>query len=714
MPHRLTASSRRPLWPSVPSVRISPLALARLAATLSLALLAPRGSAQVHSGAVIPAAPSAQARRATCSDCHPQQATQLEMSVHRVALRCQDCHGGERSYELTFEQRRLYLMEEATQPAAGAASRPMFDHGPEFRGKATRAQVPERCGACHSNVEKMNPYGLPTDQLAAYWVSGHGKTLKTKGDTRVAVCIDCHGSHDVLSREDPRSRTFFKNVPDTCAQCHSDGELMREFNLSQTVVQEYRDSVHGRNVLQGGDAGSPNCATCHGSHAAAPPGYLEVGHVCGKCHQQIEEYFLQSVHGQIPVMARCVGCHGGNADRKNHRIQEATPPPEQLVEIYQGLVRQRAESAFPAPAASSAPAAAGPAPPDPLQARFAQRVSDAGGDLQFDRICLNCHRPDRAEPHAMFFQSSDDAARRIGMELGETLREVQFLYARTAERVDRVARGVLLVQDEAVRLEDAKTELMGLYAFMHTLNRVEIAARAQALREICDEVNASLNAKESALSWRRWSLWPVWSFIAVFSVLMYRKYLALKHAWVKAGTKPDASVPPAAGEPQVASRSLPVAGSPRPEAAGGPHAVGRRRFLDVALSGMGLMIVAGLLWPAIAYVLPARRRGGGAERVSAGRADGWAVWEARKVAVRGKPVVIVRTDSGFKAFSAVCTHLGCIVHWETNKREFACPCHAAVFDMAGKVVSGPPPSPLPEYGVAEVQGDVIVKALVEG
>jgi cytochrome b6-f complex iron-sulfur subunit len=624
-------------------------------------------------------------------------------------VRCQDCHGGERGYDLTFEQRREYLLDEA-QPAGAAASRPLFDHGDSFRGKASRADVPDRCGTCHANVEKMNPYGLPTDQLAAYWVSGHGKRLKANGDTHVAVCIDCHGSHDVLSRTDPRSRTYFKNVPDTCGHCHADRDLMLQYDLSPTVVQEYRLSVHGRNVLEGGDAGSPNCATCHGSHAAAPPGYMEVGHVCGKCHQQMEEYFLTSVHGQIPVIARCVGCHGGDGNRLNHRIEKASPPPEQLVQIFTELTKHPAGAAGAKDAAgagtSTAPADAGS--PDGLRTLFAERVADAGGDLQFDRVCLNCHGQQRATPHAAFFQSSDEIARNTGAELAEALRDVQFRYAGTAERVDRVAHGVLLVQEEALRLEDAKTELVALYAFLHTLNRPEIATRAEKVREICAEVNAGLDGKESALRWRRTVLWPIWAFILIFSVFMYRKYLALKHQWVKSGpsSAPGGEAGPVAAKSPAAHRPLPVASA--------PQSVGRRRFLDIALSGMGLTIVAGLLWPAISYVLPARRRGGGAERVSAGKSDGWAVWEARKVAVRGKPVVIVRNESGFKAFSAVCTHLGCIVHWEGDKREFFCPCHAAVFDVAGKVVSGPPPSPLPEYGVAEVQGDVIVKALVEG
>lgn len=102
------------------------------------------------------------------------------------------------------------------------------------------------------------------------------------------------------------------------------------------------------------------------------------------------------------------------------------------------------------------------------------------------------------------------------------------------------------------------------------------------------------------------------------------------------------------------------------------------------------------------------------DRVTAGKEDGWPVWEARKISVTGKPVVVVRNDKGFAAYSAICTHLGCIVHWNGSKREFECPCHAAVFDAEGKVVSGPPPSALPPYSASVVQGEVIVSPAKSG
>jgi cytochrome b6-f complex iron-sulfur subunit len=90
------------------------------------------------------------------------------------------------------------------------------------------------------------------------------------------------------------------------------------------------------------------------------------------------------------------------------------------------------------------------------------------------------------------------------------------------------------------------------------------------------------------------------------------------------------------------------------------------------------------------------------------------MWEGRKVALGAKPVLVIHTDQGFRAMSAICTHLGCIVAWNDAKHEFDCPCHAARFDAAGKVIAGPPPGPLPSYPVSVVQGEVVVSGSEAG
>lgn len=87
------------------------------------------------------------------------------------------------------------------------------------------------------------------------------------------------------------------------------------------------------------------------------------------------------------------------------------------------------------------------------------------------------------------------------------------------------------------------------------------------------------------------------------------------------------------------------------------------------------------------------------------------------------PEVAQHAVEGVVAYSAVCTHLGCIVsQWVAEKKAGLCPCHGGVFDFAqgAKVIAGPPPRPVPqlplkvEDGVlvaaGEFLGDVGVKA----
>lgn len=77
----------------------------------------------------------------------------------------------------------------------------------------------------------------------------------------------------------------------------------------------------------------------------------------------------------------------------------------------------------------------------------------------------------------------------------------------------------------------------------------------------------------------------------------------------------------------------------------------------------------------------------------------------------GTPGIVVQEDDGgLKAFSLLCTHLACTVVWNAEKKEFHCPCHDALFDAQGNVISGPAPAPLERWRV-EVRND---KVLVGG
>ncbi len=112
--------------------------------------------------------------------------------------------------------------------------------------------------------------------------------------------------------------------------------------------------------------------------------------------------------------------------------------------------------------------------------------------------------------------------------------------------------------------------------------------------------------------------------------------------------------------------------------------------------------------PALIYLWPVTKKGPGADRKIVEGAQDLAPWESRTEILNGKPVIVVRAGDRFVAYSAVCTHLGCIVNWDAQRKVFLCPCHAATFDENGKVVDGPPPAPLADYKVSEAGGKIYI------
>jgi len=235
----------------------------------------------------------------TCITCHEGLGGRSEQitadwseSVHaRQGVGCVSCHGGD-----------------PTKADAGEAMSPEAG----FLGPLPKEQIPGLCGSCHTRVDLMRPFDLPTDQLDQYWQSQHGQAL-LEGDPNVATCFDCHDQHLVQKVSDPASQVYPTNEPEMCAGCHADEALMGSYGIASDQYGLYQKSVHGVAMLENQDLRAPTCSTCHGKHGAAPPGYEQVANVCGQCHAKTEEYYLQGAHkaGMTGQAApECVTCHG--------------------------------------------------------------------------------------------------------------------------------------------------------------------------------------------------------------------------------------------------------------------------------------------------------------------------------------------------------------------------------------------------------------------
>ncbi|MGA1999770.1 MAG: cytochrome c3 family protein [Terriglobales bacterium] len=243
-----------------------------------------------------------QAVQSTCVDCHSALDANLKVTGEQYAqdihaqkgLTCAGCHGGD------------------------PTSMEAMDKKKGFKGHIDRKAIPELCAKCHADGAYMRQYNpsLRTDQLAQYKTSVHGKRL-AGGDTKVAVCIDCHGVHGIRAVKDTRSKVYPLNVADTCARCHADGKYMQAYPIKHDQFAGYSSSVHHDALAVRGDLSAPTCTTCHGNHGAAPPGVASVVNVCSTCHVFQAQLFGTSPHKAAFAAAGlpgCVTCHS------NHQI----------------------------------------------------------------------------------------------------------------------------------------------------------------------------------------------------------------------------------------------------------------------------------------------------------------------------------------------------------------------------------------------------------
>lgn len=255
-----------------------------------------------------------------CTVCHGKQRAQLELSIHAKAqITCTSCHGGNpaaleveeahgaqlkklstprealescggchadvqrmRLYGLRTDQLSLYgtsahgerLAKDSDAKVATCAS----CHGVHdvLAARDTRSPVhpfrqADTCGRCHSDAQRMAPYGLDAGIVDKYRASVHGRALLAEAHPSAPACTTCHGSHGAAP---PR----VSDIGQVCGQCHS-------------VVQgHYDQSPHAAAALHGKFV---QCDSCHGTHeVSAPSPAMFVGdddRHCGSCHADAQD-----------------------------------------------------------------------------------------------------------------------------------------------------------------------------------------------------------------------------------------------------------------------------------------------------------------------------------------------------------------------------------------------------------------------------------------
>ncbi|MEW6366926.1 MAG: cytochrome c3 family protein [Acidobacteriota bacterium] len=173
------------------------------------------------------------------------------------------------------------------------------------------------CGICHENEQKEVTQTV------------HGKAA-ARGDKLAPRCTDCHGTHHILPRSDPRSPTSTMNVPATCGRCHHEGSpVSLTHHIPQDrILENYSESIHGEGLFKKGLTVTAVCTSCHESHRILPStdpqssvNRRNVARTCTRCHARIEDVHQKVVEGRlweeephkIPV---CSECHSPHKVRK--------------------------------------------------------------------------------------------------------------------------------------------------------------------------------------------------------------------------------------------------------------------------------------------------------------------------------------------------------------------------------------------------------------
>lgn len=140
-----------------------------------------------------------------------------------------------------------------------------------------------------------------------------------------------------------------------------------------------------------------------------------------------------------------------------------------------------------------------------------------------------------------------------------------------------------------------------------------------------------------------------------------------------------------------------------------PHNLTRRSFLDYLLGTSSFATLAAILYPIIRFMAPPQIVEAMQSSVVAAKISELPPNSGKIFKFGSKPGLIVHTASGeLKAFSAVCTHLDCIVQYRSDTKQIWCACHNGQYNLNGENIGGPPPRPLEAYPVNKRGDDIVV------
>ncbi|UCG75831.1 MAG: ubiquinol-cytochrome c reductase iron-sulfur subunit [Gemmatimonadota bacterium] len=136
----------------------------------------------------------------------------------------------------------------------------------------------------------------------------------------------------------------------------------------------------------------------------------------------------------------------------------------------------------------------------------------------------------------------------------------------------------------------------------------------------------------------------------------------------------------------------------------------RRRFLRWLMGTSAGAFLVAVFYPVTRYIIPPAAAESAASSVTLPFSPADIAPNTAEIFKFGnKAGILVRTPTGeLRAFSALCTHLNCIVQYREDLGQIWCACHNGHFDLNGRNVSGPPPAPLEAFTVNVREDEIVV------
>ncbi|MGE5236864.1 MAG: multiheme c-type cytochrome [Acidobacteriota bacterium] len=382
----------------------------------------------------------------------------------------------------------------------------------------------DSCVGCHGQ--------LPDERLSAPAKAANQDIHHTQGIS----CAGCHGG-DPTAKEKSRAMdpqkgfrgTFTAQaIPEMCGSCHSDASLMLRYapNIPTDQLSQYRTSKHGL-ALAKGDTNVATCISCHGAHGIRPPTDARspvyptrIVDTCGRCHgnrelmakygikgNEVEEY-KKSVHYAALTEKNdlsaptCKSCHGSHG---------ATPPGISSVSNVCGTCHVTQRERFDlSPHKDAFAALDQPACEACHSNHDIGHPSDTLIGIGKGQVCGNCH------------SEGDDGAKAAAAIAGALLESRRGLEAATA-RVAKVEREGMLMDDAAVKLEDAHQAYVMAEVEIHTVNLDRVKAQTKQVDGDFGAADRLAAQAEREIRFRRTGLFVSLGVILVAMVALILK-----------------------------------------------------------------------------------------------------------------------------------------------------------------------------------------------